>query len=253
MCDAGRRTFHDNATEARLQASLTREGGRFVDLDAKAAARRAARSLAAANTVGVVASASLSLEEGFLLAEIVAQSGGGPLIVTSPAEFDIADDGFLISSDRFPNRRGLLGLGFVERSAFEQNVDGIVVARANPAGGDETWTARLEKASATVVVDDRISDSAAFADHVLAVASHFEAPGAFMNRDGRVQRFDKAIDPPGRAVAGWEALAELLAELGGTRFASQEDILSAALDKLAGRPLADGAGALSPYGAIVAR
>jgi anaerobic selenocysteine-containing dehydrogenase len=74
----------------------------------------------------------------------------------------------------------------------------------------------------------------AFADHVLAVASHFEAPGSYMKRQGRVQRFESAVEPPGLAVAGWAALSEVLAALGGIRYGEHDVLLEAILIELGG-------------------
>jgi NADH-quinone oxidoreductase subunit G len=235
MCDAGRRTFESNAVDSRLPSSFTREGGRFLDLDATAVAKRVARSLQACKRVGVVVSASATLEEGFLLGEIVDLVGGGPKIVTSSATSEIPDDGKLISTDRYPNRKGLVSLGYVESSGFDADCDGVLVGRCDPAAEDEArWAPVLEKAMATVVFDDRLRETVAFADHVLAVASHFEAPGAYMNRQGRIQRCSAAVAAPGSAVPGWEALGEVLAVLGGPRFESHEQLLRVIVGKLGG-------------------
>jgi hypothetical protein len=57
---------------------------------------------------------------------------------------------------------------------------------------------------------------------------------------GRIQRFEPAVSPPGRAVAGWRALAELLAALGGSRHDTLESVLAAMLRRLTTR---DGLGA----------
>ncbi len=235
MCDAGRRTFESNAVDSRLPSSLTREGGRFVDLDATAVAARAAGALRSAKKVGVVASAAATLEEGFLLSRILDLLGGGPKILTSPATSEIPDDGKLISTDRFPNRRGLVALGFEETTEFGEACDGIVVLRSDPASENAAaWSQVLENAMATVVVDDRLRATTNYADHVLAVASHFEAPGSYMNRQGRIQRCVAAVAAPGVAVAGWEALSEVLAVLGGVRYADHDAVLEAILAELAG-------------------
>jgi NADH-quinone oxidoreductase subunit G len=244
MCDYGRTTFEANDSPDRLVASLTREGGRFVDLEAAAAARRAARTLHAAERVGVVAGAGASLEEGFLAARIQDQLGGGPRIVISPAASGIPDDGKLISTDRYPNRHGLLAMGFVEASALPAAapVDGLLVLRADPMAQDPGWEATLEGLDAAVVVDERAGETIAYADQVLAVASHFEARGTFVNRAGKAQRFAAAVQPPGQAVPGWQALAELLAALGGPRYTTYEEVVGAIpgalreVTPVAGRP-----------------
>lgn len=237
MCDYGRTTFLDNRGADRAQASLTREDGRFVDASAEHVAARAAASLRQAARVGIVASASLTMEEGFLLSEVAEALGGAQRLVVSPATSDIPDDGKLVSTDRFPNRRGLVALGFEESSTLGEPCDGVIVARCDPAAASPEWKAALEDALAVVVVDDRVGESAGYADHLLAIASHFEAEGSFVNRQGRLQSYAPAVPPPGSAVPGWQALAAVLAALGGPTYRTRQDVLDGIVARLqAGKP-----------------
>ncbi len=232
MCDHGRTTHESNNAENRLQTSLVREGGQFVDVAASAAARRAAFGLKTVTSLGIVAGAGATLEEGFLAAKIQDLLGAGPRIVTSPATSDVPDDKMLISTDRFPNRRGLKALGYEEATSIDKPVDALLVLRADPVAAGGAWVEQLESLRATVVVSDRADETTGFADQVLAIGSHFECEGTFVNRDGRVQKFDAAVAPPATAVAGWQALADLLAALGGPAYDSQESILASLLDDL---------------------
>ncbi len=223
MCDHGRTTFEQNAAPDRLQSSLVRESERFLELEAPAVARRAARALENANRVGIVVSAGVTVEEAELLARILDKLGGGPKILVSPETSEIADDGKLISTDRFPNRRGLEAVGFAKlaNDTPPADVDALIIVRADVAALGDAWKTLLEGLSTTVVLDERVTDTLGNADQVLAVASHFESAGTFVNRDGRAQRFEKAIDPPGTAVAGETALGDLLAALGGAALESE--------------------------------
>jgi NADH dehydrogenase/NADH:ubiquinone oxidoreductase subunit G len=232
MCDYGRTTFLDNRAGDRAPSSLTREDGRFVDASAEHVAVRAAASLRQAGRVGIVASASLTMEEGFLLSEIAELLGGAKRIVISPSKSDVPDDGRLISTDRFPNRRGLLALGFAEASSFGETCDGIVVVRCDPATDGGEWKTSLENALSVVVVGDRVVESASYADHLLAIASHFEAEGALVNRQGHLQSYAPAVPPPGSAVPGWQALAAVVAALGGRAYSSRRDVLEGMLNQL---------------------
>jgi len=232
MCDYGRTTFLDNRAPDRAPASLTREDGRFVDASAGHVATRAAASLRQAGRVGIVASASLTMEEGFLLTEIAELLGGAQRIVVSPAKSDIPDDGKLVSTDRFPNRRGLLALGFEEAATLREPCDGLLIVRCDPAAGAADWKSALEDALAVVVADDRVGDSADYADHLLAIASHFEAEGAFVNRQGRLQSYSPAAPPMGRTVAGWQALAAVAEALGGRAYPTRQAVLDGMLARL---------------------
>ena len=93
----------------------------------------------------------------------------------------------------------------------------------------------LEGLRATVVVSDRIDETTGYADQVLGIATHFECEGTFVNRKGRIQRFEPAVAAPGRAVAGWRAFAELHAALGGPRHDTLESVLAALLRRLTTR------------------
>ena len=237
MCDFGRTTFLDNRHPDRAEKSLVREDGRFVDAPAEHVAARAAASLAQAKRVGIVASASLSMEEGFLLAAISEKLGGGPRIVISPRTSAIPDDGKLISTDRYPNRRGLVALGFTEAERLDGVCDGLIVARADAAAKGEAsaskeWTAALENAVAVVVLSDRVSETTGYADQFLAIASHFEADASFVNRGGRLQHASPAVPPPSAAVEGWRALAALLAALGGPKYATYREVLDGIVARL---------------------
>jgi len=233
MCDEGRRTWRANHGDHRLVASYDRRGEEFVQVDATEAVSRSAALLQACGKVAVVASASVSLEEGYLLGCIAHNLGSGPCTVLSPPTSDIADDGKLISTDRYPNRAGLLALGYRESGALPADVDGVLVARCDAVAADESaWGPRLEAMRATVVVDDRISKTMAYADAVLAIASHFEAPATLVNRKGRLQVLGAAVATPGAAIAGWQSLAELLEALGGPRYESVDEVFSACCAEL---------------------
>ena len=229
MCDAGRRTAEDNA-EDRVDAHLVREGGPFVESQPKAASRRGAVSLQGAGRVAVVASAQTTVEEAFLLSRIQTALGGGERIVVSPAESEIADDGRLISTDRFPNRRGLLELGFREGTDLRDSADCYLIARADPVGEGGQWASRLENAASVVVLAARQSETLAYADVILAASTHFESDGSFMNRSGLVQSFAPVIDAPGQATAGWVLLAWLLEGLESNEgYSNAEEVTAAAL------------------------
>jgi NADH-quinone oxidoreductase subunit G len=235
MCDEGRRTYRANRAPERLRSSLTREASGFVDLDADAVAERAAASLHAARKPAVVASADLTMEEGFLVSEILERIGGGERIVISPAVSLIPGDDKLISTDRHPNRRGLLALGFREAAKPAAEIDAAIVVRCDPVSADPAWAVLFEGLVATIVVSERVDETTGYADHVLGVATHFESSGSFMNRAGRMQHFEPAVAPPGRAVEGWRALADVLAALGGPHHESVESVLAALLARLTSR------------------
>ena len=229
ICDEGRRTWHRNQGEHRLTACYQRAGGEFIETELPAATTRAAEGLCGARRVAVLASAACSLEEAWLARQIAQRIGDGPCLVVSPPTSQIPDDHKLISTDRYPNRAGLVALGYQQQQTPPSSgIDAALVLRADIADDNEaSWGEFLEAMRETVVVSDSVSKTMAYADQVLAIASHFEAAGSFVNRKGRLQVFPATVGPPGRAIAGWELLSSLLAALGGPQYSSVDEIFSA--------------------------
>ena len=225
MCDEGRRTWHRNEGDHRLTGSYVRVGDEFVETELSDVAAKSAAALKNRSKIAIVASAHCSMEEGFLAREIAEHLGNGPLIVTSPATSAFPDDDKLISTDRHPNRAGLLALGYREQLTPPAGVDAVIAIRGDVVAQDEAaWGRFLEGLHETVVIADSVGKTMAYANQVLAAGSHFESAGTFVNRHGRLQVFHPAIAPPGRAAAGWQVLAEILAALGGPLFRSAEEV-----------------------------
>lgn len=65
-----------------------------------------------------------------------------------------------------------------------------------------------------VVQDIFLTETAQLADIVLPAASFAEKDGTFTNTERRVQRVNKAIDPPGTAKEDWKIIAKVAARLG---------------------------------------
>ncbi len=238
MCDYGRGIHAGNSGPERLQTSLSRQHDAFVECRMEEAGLRAAAGLQAAGSTAVVASAGLSLEEAFLAAELAKETGQGPLMMISPETSDTAADDLLISEDRYPNRAGMRALGYVEASSPTGIDGGALILRCDPAADGEAWMSLLENLASTIVLSDALDETAAYADHVLAIGSHFEGAGSFMNKDGRVQPFQAAVPPPGGAVEGWAALAYLLDKVGGRRFADFDSVSAATAEALRAAPRA---------------
>jgi predicted molibdopterin-dependent oxidoreductase YjgC len=72
----------------------------------------------------------------------------------------------------------------------------------------------------TLVVSDILPNATTKLAHVLLPGcAHAEKRGTFVNAKGRVQRFLKAVEPPGNARPEAEFLEELLALLAGSEAA----------------------------------
>lgn len=77
-------------------------------------------------------------------------------------------------------------------------------------------TAELLGKLETLIVSDILPNATAqYAHYVLPGCAHAEKRGTFTNRDGRVQKFLQAIQPPGDARAEWDFLHDLVYNLTG--------------------------------------
>ena len=109
-------------------------------------------------------------------------------------------------------RMGGLMLGFAQPGGIAD------VVAANPKlvlslGADELDTSRFGDMF-QVYIGHHGDSGAATADVVLPGASYAEKPGTYVNLEGRVQRSDRAVFPPGDAREDWAILRALSDVLG---------------------------------------
>lgn len=71
-----------------------------------------------------------------------------------------------------------------------------------------------EKLDFLVVQDIFLTETAKYADVVLPAACFAEKDGTFTNSDRRIQIVNKAVEPPGEAMADWKILQEISNRLG---------------------------------------
>jgi len=92
------------------------------------------------------------------------------------------------------------------------SVQVLYLAGVNPLEKhyDPALTARALRACDFVVVQDALmTETARYADLLLPACTFAECEGTFTNWERRVQRFWKAIEPPGEAKPDWLIFAEL--------------------------------------------
>ncbi|HUE41167.1 MAG TPA: molybdopterin-dependent oxidoreductase, partial [Chthoniobacterales bacterium] len=77
-------------------------------------------------------------------------------------------------------------------------------------------TEQLANLSAFVVVDILSKSATGLASVVLPASGFAEKRGSMINGEGRLQRLNRAVRPPGNARDDWEILRDLLQSLGGS-------------------------------------
>ncbi len=112
---------------------------------------------------------------------------------------------------------------------LEGKVKALYIMGENPILSDPNLShveEALRKVEFLVVQDMFMNDTARFAHLVFPAASFAERDGTVTNTDRRVQRFYKAVDPPGEAREDWVIIREVAKAMGGKGFdfASAEEI-----------------------------
>ncbi|UIJ43915.1 NADH-quinone oxidoreductase subunit NuoG [Sphingomonas cannabina] len=124
-------------------------------------------------------------------------------------------------------RMGGLMLGYAQKGGIAD----IVAAKPQLAfflGADEVDYSAFE-GTFKVFIGHHGDNGAHHADVVLPGASYAEKPGTYVNLEGRVQRGDRAVFPPGDAREDWAILRALSEKLGATLPFDSFDELRAAM------------------------
>jgi formate dehydrogenase alpha subunit len=106
------------------------------------------------------------------------------------------------------------GLTVVELmdGAREKSVRALYIVGENPVLSDPDSTevlAGLKNLDFLVVQDLFLTETAELADVVLPACSFAERDGTFTNTERRVQKYRKAVDPPGISLPDWQIICRL--------------------------------------------
>jgi NADH-quinone oxidoreductase subunit G len=121
------------------------------------------------------------------------------------------EDRILRRADPYPNTAGLelLGLAGDPVPALEAGGGLLVIIDDDPMGQRGELASRLEKFERVVYLGSNECATSRAARLSLPIAPHSECEGTFVNFQGRVQRFRKAIIPRGDALWAPELLRRL--------------------------------------------
>jgi len=224
MCDAGRLNYKWIGRADRL-AEVRRKNveGRSEKTTWAVALNEIAEKLkkVQAGSVAIVASARQTNEELWLLSKLKSKLGAISDSVPRIGE----GDKLLVNADKNPNTNGarLTGICFTEMGLnLPKIADGISRGQIKTLivfGADVTkhgigadLLGRLE----TLIVSDILpNETTKLAHCVLPGCAHAEKRGSFTNTKGRVQKFMKAVEPPGDARPEWDFLHDLVYNVTG--------------------------------------
>lgn len=219
MCDAGRLNYKWIGREDRLKEVLRKKEKTVWN----AALNEIAGKLKAApaGSVAIVASARQTNEELWLLGKLKSKLGAMSDSIPRTGE----SDKLLLNADRNPNTNGarLTGMCFTEvGNNLPQIAGGISSGKIKTLivfGEDVTKHgigANLLAKLDTLIVSDILPNATTdLAHYLLPGCAHAEKRGTFTNAKGRVQKFMKAVEPPGDARPEWEFLHELVFNVTG--------------------------------------
>ncbi len=135
-------------------------------------------------------------------------------------------DGLLIAADRNPNTSGARLLGLTSSKPggrFKKLVEGVrsgAIKVVITLGEDLTKTGLTEedlaKLEAIIALDILPNQTTPHATVLLPASAWCEKRGSMINLKGRLQRLNRAVQPPGEARDDWEILRDLIQSVSGS-------------------------------------
>jgi NADH-quinone oxidoreductase subunit G len=234
MCDYGRLNFHDLNSGDRLTRPMARGGNGLEPVSwADAIARAGSELKALASTqIAVIASGRMTNEELWLTKQLVAALGTHLRdIIPRSGE----GDDLLVNADRNPNTTTakLLkisgpvpgsDLSEITRQVKNGRLKALIVL-AEDVSVLGLAPEDLEKLQTLIVVNIVQDSTTRHASIVLPGAGFAEKRGSMINAKGRLQRLNRATNPPGEARDDWKIILDLIhAVSGGNGISSIEDV-----------------------------
>jgi NADH-quinone oxidoreductase subunit G len=222
MCDYGRLNFHHLHSPERLTNPTVKSASGNEITQWEIALSRAATELKrySGEEVAIIASGSFTNEELFLTRRL-SEALGTTLMDVIP--HNAAGDKILLSTDRNANIAGarLMGvtggvpgslLGLISRGLKKRTIKALIVL-----GEDATTVVGEEIANAQLIVAMNIlpNGTTKLAHLVFPSSGFAEKRGSMINKNGRLQRLNRAIQPPGAARDDWEIIRDLLQGVSG--------------------------------------
>lgn len=239
MCDYGRLNYkwigrEDRLREVKVNGATSSWATAVREISQKL-------SSAPKGSVAIVASARQTNEELYLLQKIAEKFGA----ITDSIPRRGEGDKLLLNPDRNPNTVGsqLIGIGAKELgsniSKIAEAIKKGTVRTLIVFGEDVTkhgiGADLLGKLETLIVSDILPNKTTGLAHYLLPGNAHAEKRGSFTNIKGRVQRFMKAVEPPGNSRPEWEFLHELVFNVTGQDgFVSIEGLFNQMAKEVAG-------------------
>ena len=226
MPDSHRLNFHYIDSDARLTEPMALENGQHVPTTWAAANEKAAAALKnfQADQIAIIGSGRMTNEELHLLKSLKDTVGTRHLsLVPRNGEADP----LLIAADRNPNTTGAklilglddpyLALEAIRAAVQSGQIKALLVFGEDlitDAGFTTEDLANLDFLLQTSLLANPTANKA---NLVLPGAAFAEKRGSMVNLTGRLQRLNRAIEPPVQAKDDWEILRDLISAISGAK------------------------------------
>jgi len=224
MCDAGRLNYKWIGREDRLtkvQSPKSKTQGQSASWSSAVTEIAELLKKAPAGSVAIIASARQTNEELWLISKLKAKLGAMSDSVPRTGE----GDKLLVNADKNPNTNGAHLTGMAANSMgtnlpkITKDIQSGKIKTLIVFGEDVTrlgMGADLLGKLETLIVSDILPNATTkLAHYLLPGCAHAEKRGTFTNTKGRVQKFMKAVEPPGDARPEWEFLHDLVYNVTG--------------------------------------
>jgi NADH-quinone oxidoreductase subunit G len=234
MCDYGRLNFKYLEAENRLLEPQIRFGEKLIPTDWSTAIAQTALQLKGFSgpEIAIIASGRMTNEELWLTSQLAKSLGTQRIDIVPRRE---PGDNILLSEDRNPNTNGarlILGsqsepganLLAIADAVKTGKIKALVILKENTMhlGIPVEQLAQLPVLIMLNVLANKATEKATV---VLPGCGFAEKRGSMVNGKGRLQRLNRAVQPPGNARDDWEILRDLLQAIGGgDSFLSIDDV-----------------------------
>jgi NADH-quinone oxidoreductase subunit G len=224
MCDAGRLNYKWIGREDRLtkvQSPESKAQGQPASWSSALTEIAELLKKAPADSAAIIASARQTNEELWLISKLKVKLGAISDSVPRTGE----GDKLLVSTDKNPNGNGAQLTGMAadpmgtNLPKIANDIQNGKIKTLIVFGEDVTkhgiGAGLLGKLETLIVSDILPNATTKLAHYLLPGCAHAEKRGTFTNTKGRVQKFMKAVEPPGNARPEWEFLHDLVYNVTG--------------------------------------
>ena len=222
MCDHGRTLYKKLYSPDRIIRPMVKKNGGLNEIPWSEAISKTQQILSEARG-SVVAQISplMSNEDAYSLARLLEFLNAPTPASPFPGEGGWEDDKILRRADRTPNRYGVKifsGDAPLENLLEKATVALIVHGNSIPQRD------KYPNLETVIFIGTHQNETSQNADIVLPITEWAEYDGTFVNFQGRLQRFKKAVSPPEGVIPPWELFTQISAIFSGKVYSGPEEV-----------------------------